>query len=201
MRARELLGLFFVLLGLLFGSLARAQDTRPAPFGPCSAWVTSESAGQPHADGTWFVWFCSDAFSVTPHWRALRYDFKLKAPAAASTPAGVFDSFQAANMTTPAGDPSLSGLRDAALAWAAANAPPAPRWIVAKNGTTTTRPVYLRNADGTRATTALAGIRATVGAPCTCADPARRVGDGTGSTYCDPRAVTPVVVTLCTRAP
>lgn len=49
----------------------------------------------------------------------------------------------------------------------------AARAVVATNGTSTTRPVYALNADGTRNTTALAGVRATVGSPC---DITRRVG-------------------------
>ena len=38
--------------------------------------------------------------------------------------------------------------------------------VVAANGTSTTRPVYPLNADGTRGTTAIPGIRATVGSQC-----------------------------------
>lgn len=49
----------------------------------------------------------------------------------------------------------------------------AARAVVATNGTSTTRPVYALNADGTRNTTALAGVRATVGSSC---DITRRVG-------------------------
>ena len=202
MRARELLGLFVVLLGLLFGSLARAAaDCRPAPFGDGSAIVSSDSVNAPHADGVWSYWRCPDAFMVRTRYELRRHEHRLQLPDVAGlTLAQAFDALIVANRDTPYEAPALAGLRAAAEAHAAAHRPPVPRWVVAKNGTTTTRPVYLRNADGTRATTALAGVRATVGAPCSCADPARRVGDGTGSTYCDPRAVTPVVVTLCARA-
>lgn len=195
-----------VCLGILLGCAlaavgeARAQDTRPAPFGPCSAYVTSESVGQPHADGNWAVWFCADAYGVTPHWRAWRYDFRLKWPAAASTPAAAFDAFQALNMTTPADDPSLAGLRAAALAWAAKNAPPAPKWVVAKNGTTPTRPTYERKADGTKGDKTV--ILATVGEPCDCSSPLRRVISGT-TTMCEargPDAPLPAVVAVCSKA-
>lgn len=61
---------------------------------------------------------------------------------------------------------------------------------VAPNGTSTTRPVYPLNADGTRGTTAVAGVRAPVGSPC---DIGRRVA-GTNY-YALPGTQT---VTLCT---
>lgn len=82
---------------------------------------------------------------------------------------------------------ALSGVLDepAARAWVVANAGGADRAysaeleqyaakaVVATNGTSTTRPVYPLNADGTRGTTALAGIRAAVGSSC---DITKRVG-------------------------
>ena len=49
----------------------------------------------------------------------------------------------------------------------------AARAVVAVNGTSTTRPVYPLNADGTRGATAVAGVRVAVGSPC---DITRRVG-------------------------
>jgi hypothetical protein len=100
---------------------------------------------------------------------------------------------------------ALGGVLDesAARAWAVANAGTLPASVrtqsqaldqyeatakVATNGTSLTRPVYPLNADGTRNTTAIAGVRAAVGAAC---DISKRVG--TTSYY----AVTGGV-TLCT---
>lgn len=191
-----------VLVGLVLGVLteARADECRPAPFGPGSAIVSSDSVDQPHPDGVWSYWRCADAFTVRTRVELRRHDHRLQLPDFAGlTLAQSFDALIVANRDTPYDAPTLASLRAAAEAHAAAHPVPAPRWAVAKNGTAADRPVYVRKADGTRSTTALAGVRAAVGAPCTCADPARRVGDGTGSTYCDPRAVLPVVVTLCAR--
>lgn len=82
---------------------------------------------------------------------------------------------------------ALGGALDetAARAWSTANSGGADRAysaeldqfearaVVAVNGTTLTRPVYALNADGTRNTTAIPGVRAAVGSRC---DITRRVG-------------------------
>ena len=82
---------------------------------------------------------------------------------------------------------ALGGALDetAARAWSTANSGGADRAysaeldqfearaVVAVNGTTLTRPVYPLNADGTRNTTAIPGVRAAVGSRC---DITRRVG-------------------------
>jgi hypothetical protein len=190
-----------VAIGCLLGVLSEAvRACQPAPFGAGSPAVSSDSIDQPHPDGTWAYWRCVDAFSVRTHVELRRHDHKLQLPNFdGMTLAQSFDALIVANRDTHYDAPALASLRAAAEAHAAAHPVAAPKWVVAKNGTTLTRPVYPLKADGTRGTTAVAGIRATVGAPCTCADPARRVGDGTASTYCDPRDVLPVVVTLCTK--
>jgi hypothetical protein len=183
----------------LFAGQARADDCLPVPFGAAPL-VSSDSVDLPHADGTWAYYRCVGPFDVKTRFLLRRNDHRLQFPDFSGlSMAQAFDALLAANLDTPFDDPSLASLRAAAEAHAAAHPVPTPRWVVAKNGTTLTRPVYLRKADGTRSTTAVSGVRADVGAPCTCADPARRVGDGSGSTYCDPRSVLPVVVTLCTK--
>lgn len=195
--------LLLIALGLLWGAVARAApQCWPKPFGTGSYMVTSAAAA-PNSFGEWAYWFCPDPFKVSfvITTRAKGTELKLPPTTEGMTPAQILQAVWDANVAVDLNDDKVIALTGAAVFHIEAHMPARPKWIVAKNGTTTTRPVYLRNADGTRATAALSGVRATVGAPCTCADPARRVGDGTGSTYCDPRDVQPVVVTLCTRAP
>lgn len=189
-----------VAFGCLLGVVFSAHACQPAPFGSGSPIVSSDSEDLAHVDGVWGYYRCADPFSVRTVFLLRRNDHRLQLPNFDGlTLAQSFDALMAANIDLPLSDPSLASLRAAAEAHAAAHPVPSPKWAVAKNGATLTRPVYPLKADGTRGTTAVSGVRATVGAPCTCSDPARRVGDGITSTYCDPRDVLPVVVTLCTK--
>ena len=164
--------------------------------------MTTSTVVAPNEFGEWAYWFCPDPFKVSFVITARAKGTDLKLPATEGmTVTQTLQAMWDANISVDLNDDAVIAQTGAAMAHIEANLPPRPKWIVAKDGTKTTRPVYLRKADGTRSTTAVSGVRATIGAPCTCDDPARRVGDGTSSTYCDPRAETPVVVTLCTRAP
>jgi hypothetical protein len=180
---------------------ARAADCRPAIAGGSGPLYTSDSVGKPHPDGVWSVHFCVDPYVVSYQWGARRHDHRLTIPALGMTPAAAWDAFQLANMTTPPGDPSIAGLRAAAETWAKANAPAAPKWLVAKNSTRETRPTYERKPDGTLGAETV--ILATVGVRCHCEAAALRVIKGT-TTYCEARgdgAPLPAVVAVCTRAP
>jgi hypothetical protein len=104
-----------------------------------------------------------------------------------------------ANVKVDLTDESVIALTGAAVAHIEAHMPSRPTWAVAKNGTTLTRPVYARNANGTLGSLA-SGVRATVGATCLCADEGLRVVSGT-STYCATKTGEPVQVTLCKLVP
>ena len=195
---RRLAALFVLLF---VGSVHAAPQCWPKPFGTGSYMVTS-TAVAPEEVGEWAYWWCPDPFKVSfvITTRAKGTELKLPSATEGMTPAQMLQALWDANVTVDLLDDKVIALTGAAVFHIEAHMPARPKWVVAKNGATLTRPVYLRKADGTRSTTAVSGVRATVGAPCTCADPARRVGDGSAATYCDPRDIAPVVVTLCTKA-
>jgi hypothetical protein len=195
---KRLVALFVLLF---VGSASAAPQCWPKPFGTGSFMVTSTTV-EPNEFGEWAYWFCPDPFKVSFVITTRAKGTELRVPVTEGmTVTQTLQAIWDANVKVDLLDDKVIALTGAAVGHIEAHMPARPKWVVAKNGTTTTRPVYLRKADGTRSTSAVSGVRATVGAPCTCDDPARRVGDGTTATYCDPRAVTPVVVTLCTRLP
>jgi hypothetical protein len=75
---------------------------------------------------------------------------------------------------------SLTNLERSTLEklWAA-NAPAQPTFVTAKNGTYASRPVYTRNADGSRSTAVLADARVGIGVRCNCS-----VRTSESSLYC-----------------
>jgi hypothetical protein len=173
---------------------------KPAPWGTGSYPVTSTNAGEPHADGEWAYWFCQDAFKTTWQMRLRKTGAPIVIPSLKDkTPTEAFAAIEAANITLSLDDPSLAGLKEAALTHLDSRIPPDPTWAVAKNSTTLTRPVYARNEDGTLGALDKS-VRATVGAECQCADPLQRVVSG-ASVYCAFRVEAPLRVTLCKPVP
>jgi hypothetical protein len=178
----------WLIVGALLLS-GNAFACKPAPWGTGSYPVTSTNAGEPHADGEWAYWFCQDAFKTT-------WQMRLRKTGA---PIEAFAAIEAANITLSLDDPSLAGLKEAALTHLDSRIPPDPTWAVAKNGTTLTRPIYARNEDGTLGALDKSA-RATVSAECQCADPLQRVVSGS-SVYCAFRVEAPLRVTLCKPVP
>ena len=82
----------------------------------------------------------------------------------------------AMNVTSACADDRLC---EAAEAAAQATKPADPRWIVAKNGTSLTRPMWVVNLEKPIATFTASTQRATVGAQCDCASLARIKGTQT----------------------
>jgi hypothetical protein len=188
---------------LIVGALLLAGNAfacKPAPWGTGSYPVTSTNAGEPHADGEWAYWFCQDAFKTTWQMRLRKTGAPIVIPSLKDkTPTEAFAAIEAANITLSLDDPSLAGLKEAALTHLDSRIPPDPTWAVAKNSTTLTRPVYARNEDGTLGALDKS-VRATVGAECQCADPLQRVVSG-ASVYCAFRVEAPLRVTLCKPVP
>lgn len=134
-------------------------------------------------------WFCDDGYVQSTEWRAI-----LGSTVVPSTayPASKVLAYAAINPTITANDPSIAHIRTAAFAAVAADTPPAaPHWIVTKNGTFTTRPVFLMFNGKTQATKKLA----TVAANCNCA---HRYVTGS-SVYCELAGGTIGEVALCNR--
>lgn len=104
--------------------------------------------------------------------------------------------------TVAPGQPQNAELEAGALAMVTADTvrPPMPRWIVAKNGSSTTRPGYVI-ADGVRSKTA-AAQRVAVGASCSCTERSQRAVEGS-AVYCvvpqSSAATPPGLGALCTR--
>jgi hypothetical protein len=162
--------------------------------------MTTSTGTTPHADGEWAYWFCPDPYKVAYVVTARHKDTQFKVPATdGMTVPQMLEAIWTANVATSLGDPKLLPLTQAAVDHLSGRLPPVPKWAVAKNGTTTTRPVYLRNENGTLGAL-VKDARATVGAECTCSADGGRVVSGS-STYCAFGPEDPVRVTLCKPAP
>ena len=185
---------------LIAGNAFAAPQCWPKPFGTGSYMVTS-TAVAPEQVGEWAYWFCPDPYRVSfvITTRAAGVELKLPASTEGMTAAQMLQALWDANVTTDLLDDKVIALTGAAVFHIEAHMPPRPKWAVAKNGTTLTRPVYARNANGTLGSL-VSGVRATVGATCLCADEGLRVVSGT-STYCATKTGEPVQVTLCKPAP
>lgn len=111
----------------------------------------------------------------------------------------------AQHVRLPCTDTAISSICDTARAELAKIEPPAPpRYVVAKNGTTTTRPVYAFDARTKTVGELLVGVRAPVGVECVCAAAGARKN---GTAYCawaepaEPVATMRVDrATVCTRS-
>ncbi len=193
----RLLALVFTLLAgpALAGEALPECFAKPLGGGTYS--VTKQTA-----DGEWSYWWCPPApthpFDIAgPVVIAKRDGYKVSWPALdnLNIPQSLV-AVWAANINVPCTDVSIKALCDAATTDAFANKPPPPLWVVAKNGTNTTRPVYAYVPPVvTVAATATAPAimtpakvgalipakRATVGAKCACW--ARGIVSG-GSAYC-----------------
>ena len=88
----------------------------------------------------------------------------------------VLDAAWALNVTSPCADARLC---EAAEAAAQATKPADPKWVVAKNGTSTTRPMWIVDLSLPVATFTASTLRAPVGATCDCVGLAKVKGTQT----------------------
>jgi hypothetical protein len=189
----------FVAALLFAGNAFAVPQCWPKPVGTGS-YMTTSTGTTVHPDGEWAYWFCPDPYAISFVITARHKDTQFQTPNTdGMTVVQMLEAIWAANIDASLGDPRLTGLRDAAIAHLQTNKPPAPKWAVAKNGTTLTRPVYARNADGTLGPL-VSGVRAPVGAECFVSSAALRVVSGS-STYGAIKLGEPVQVTLCKPVP
>jgi len=156
---------------------------------------------EPNAAGVAVAWWCPGTFTPTLALYAVRWDAltdpmrsQLSALPGATSPAAAIEQMRIAHATTPLSDDALRAIWEPARARILASRPADTVWLVARNGTTLTRPSYPVT-DGVRSTIASA-VRATVDMTCGCMR--LRVVEGT-STYCAFDGAS-ALVALCTRA-
>jgi hypothetical protein len=162
--------------------------------------MTTSTAVAPNEFGEWAYWFCPDPFKVSFVITARAKGAELKLPATdGMTVAQSLQALWDANVSVDLNDDAVIAQTGAAMAHIESHLPPRPKWAVAKNGTTLTRPVYVRNDDGTLGAVDKA-LRAPVGEQCQCSEAVSRVVSGT-STYCGFKVDQPARVTLCKPVP
>lgn len=188
----------------LFASSVLAQTAlplpacEPAPVGKGTyPYRVSNDAGE------WSVYWCSDKFAHTPVILAKTKEYRMLTPSitemAGKTMAQVYREIWTLNVKAVTGEPVHAALIAEAETWAEANKPAAPYYAVAPNSTAVDRPAYTRTAAGARSVSAIAGVRALIGAECLCGEPSLRV-DSAAGVYCPwlGAEVEPVVqITLC----
>jgi len=180
------------------------------PFAAQAQCAPAELAGsgtravlEVNAAGTAAAWWCPGRFEpafalYAVRWDAmtdpLRADLAALSSARDQTVAGI-DRMRATHATAPLDSDALRPVWAPARERILASRPLDPVWLVAKNGTTMTRPTYLVT-NGVRGTTA-ASTRASVGATCGCVR--LRVIEG-ATVYCGVDG-TSQLVAVCTRLP
>lgn len=178
---RFVIALFFLCFS------AQAQVPPPGQWpgvGETRSFTTGKH-GDDDSGHRWAGWHYLDANGF--EWRTfigvLRRDkvLQLSAPRTGENPADYYNRMWSANAQLPCTDTAISSICDTARAeMAKTPAPPDPVFVVAKNGTSTTRPMYALNVD---ANTVGAQIskRAPVGARCECTVSGVRKGS---TAYC-----------------
>lgn len=151
-------------------------------------------------------WWCPGKYKPTRKLYAAQHSWltgaakaSLAALRAAPDPAAAVASMAASNVNTP-----LSGI-EASAALAArldADRPANPLWVVARNGSYTTRPTrdFLWNDDSVPFIVGESTVRIAVGATCRCQDAFVEVGS---TSWCQvgSEAVEGYVMAVCSRAP
>lgn len=195
-----------ILLGV--SALASAQVPPPKQWpiiGDTRDFVTGKH-GDVDAGHRWAAWryLSDDGFRYVTFIAVLRRDkvLNLTAPLPGETPGAYYTRMWSANAPLPCTDSAIMSICDTARAEIAKiPVPPPPRFVVAKNGTSTTRPAYQFDTTTRTVGELIPGVRAPVGIDCACwASGARR----SGVAYCawtSPNADTRAdQVTVC-RAP
>lgn len=202
-----MLRILFFLFALL-PALASAQVPPPKQWpiiGDTRDFVTGKH-GTDDAGHRWAAWryLSDDGFRYVTFIAVLRRDkvLNLTAPLPGENPGAYYTRMWSANAPLPCTDTAIMSICDTARAEIAKiPVPPPPRFVVAKNGTSTTRPAYQFDTTTRTVGELIPGVRAPVGIDCACwASGARR----SGVAYCawtSPNADTRAdQVTVC-RAP
>jgi hypothetical protein len=160
------------LLLALFCTLAGAQPAHWPIIGDTRDFVTGKH-GIDDAGHRWGAWryLSADGFRWVSYTAALRRDkvLNLTAQLPGETPAAWATRMWHVNAPLPCSDTAISAICDTARAELARITPPEPpRFVVAKNGTTLTRPVYRLDLETKTVGELIAGKRAPVGVECAC---------------------------------
>lgn len=188
---------------LLFMSLSAHAQTAPKQwpiYGKTENFITGKH-GTDDDGHRWAAWryLSDDGFRWVSFVAVIRRDkvLNLTAPLAGENPGAYLTRMWSANAPLPCTDSAISSICDTALAAIrAVPSPEPPAFVVAKNGTALTRPMYAYE-PFTKVLGAQIAKRATVGAECACWAEGMRKGttaycivvDPAGSTRADEVAI------------
>lgn len=164
--------LAFVLF-LCFSAQAQVPPPKQWPIiGDTRDFVTGKH-GTDDAGHRWAAWryLDDDGFRYRTFVAVLRRDkvLNLTAPLPGENPGAYYTRMWSANAPLPCTDTAISSICDTARNAIREIPPPAPpRFVVAKNGTTATRPVYSLDLTTKTVGALIPGVRAPVGAECAC---------------------------------
>lgn len=161
---------FFILL-VFAASFAHAQPAQWPVVGKTTGFITGKH-GTADDGHRWAAWryLSADGFRWVPYVAVLRRDKVLNyITEIPGEPAEAYlNRMWAANTPLPCADTAIKSICDTAWdALAKTTEPEPPRFVVAKNGASLTRPMYSYNIT-TKAVGAVVKRRATVGDPCAC---------------------------------
>lgn len=166
---------YLISLLLLFPLLSWAQVPPPKqwPIVGNTANFTTGQHGTDDAGHRWAAWryLDDDGFRYRTFIAVLRRDkvLNLTAPLAGESPGAYYTRMWSANAPLPCSDTAISAICDTARqAMAQVPSPNPPAFVVAKNGTSTTRPVYSFDVTTRTVGVLLSGVRAPVGGQCAC---------------------------------
>lgn len=165
--------LFVALLCAAFSAQAQVPPPGQWPIiGKTENFITGKH-GDDDAGHRWAAWRYLDdnGFRYRTFIAVLRRDkvLSLTAPLAGESPSAYYTRMWSANAPLPCSDTAISSICDTARrAIAQVPSPEPPKFVVAKNGTTLTRPVYRLDLTTMTVGALIAGKRAPVGADCAC---------------------------------
>lgn len=171
--ALMLTALVFAVLPVLAFAQAPSPPARWALIDTETANFITGKHGTDDAGHRWAAWRYVDAdgFRYRSAIVVLRRDhvLQLTPPNAGESMRDYANRMWVTNVRLPCTDTAISSICDTArTALAATAAPEPPRFVVAKNGTTATRPVYALDLKTKTVGALIPGVRAPVGADCAC---------------------------------
>lgn len=163
------------LLLLLFPLLSWAQVPAPSQWpiiGKTENFMTGKH-GDDDAGHRWAAWRYLDdnGFRYRTFIAVIRRDkvLNLTAPLPGESPSAYYTRMWSANAPLPCSDSAISSICDTARqAMSQVPSPIPPKFVVAKNGTTLTRPVYRLDLTTRTVGAIISGVRAPVGVDCAC---------------------------------
>ena len=196
-------------VALILALLAAPVNAQTAPLvPPCFAkplGTGTYAVTRRVPEGEWAYWYCLQTVTTPFDWEVVvmanAAGTKLTWPALDGlTTQQSLEAVWKANVSLSCTDPSIKTLCTAAQSDAKLNKPSAPLYLVAKNGTTTTRPMYAyMPASGSvppAVGAVIVGSRAAVGSVCDCAT---RGLLSSGNAYCMLNKGMPSELTVCTK--